>query len=128
MPRENTQHTIRLVVTKTHKRSLSDLCTLFIIEAFPQVIIRNMSQMSFDEEQAYRRTSSTAKKGSIIEPLRSFLVSSGVPATKVDYVLLGAVGALLLIATFIFLSAGSGVNSPRPPLEELQSMNARPAK
>jgi len=87
-----------------------------------------MGEISFDEEQSYKRVSSAAKKGSVIEPLRSFLVSSGVPASSVDYVLLAGVGLLLLIAAFLLMSAGSDVKSPRPPLEELQRMNARPTR
>lgn len=87
-----------------------------------------MGQISFDEEQSYGRASKTAQKGSVLEPVRSFLVSSGVPAGSVDYVLLAGVGILVLIAGFLFMSAGSGVHSPRPPLDELQRMNARPTR
>ena len=87
-----------------------------------------MGQVSFDEEKSYGRVSRTAQKGSVLEPLRSFLVSSGVPASSVDYVLLAGVGLLLLIAAFLLMSAGSDVKSPRPPLEELQHMNARPTR
>ncbi len=87
-----------------------------------------MGQVSFDEEQTYARAPRTAQKGSAIEPLRSFLVSLGVPANSVDYVLLAGASVLVLVAAFIFLSVGSDVKSPRPPLEELQRMNARPAR
>lgn len=87
-----------------------------------------MGQISFDEEQSYARAPRTAQKGSAIEPLRSFLVSSGVPAKSVDYVLLAGVGVLVLVAAFIFLSVGSDVKSPKPPVEELQRMNTRPMR